>query len=112
MSILIWVFSVASILLFIYGGIVYATAGGDAERAEKAKKIIIGTIVGIIIFSGSYLIYRTTIKIIGGTQSPELQTEQASEGYGSEDEDTSGDTSQGESDASLPTTQTEDQTNP
>lgn len=113
MSILIWVFSVASILLFIYGGFIYATAGGDAERAEKAKKIIIGTIVGIIIFSGSYLIYRTTIKIIGGTQSPELQNEQASEGYGSEDdEDTAGGTSQGESDASLPTTQTEGQTNP
>jgi hypothetical protein len=113
MSILIWVFSVASIILFIYGGIIYATAGGDAERAEKAKKIIIGTIVGIIIFSMSYLIYRTTVKIIGGTQSPELQTEQASEGYGSEDdEDTTGGTSQERPSGLLPTTQTEDQTNP
>ncbi len=113
MSILIWVFSVASILLFIYGGFIYATAGGDAERAEKAKKIIIGTIVGIIIFSMSYLIYRTTIKIIGGTQSPDLQTEQASDGYGSaDDEDTTGGTSQEQSGGSVPTTPSEGQTNP
>jgi low affinity Fe/Cu permease len=77
-NVLIWVFSVAAVILLIYGGFVYATAGGDAEKAEKAKKIIIGTIVGVIIFSMSYLIYRTTIKEIGGVDTGQIQTDQAS----------------------------------
>ncbi len=110
-NLLIWVFSAVSIILFLYGGFVYATAGGDAEKAEKAKKIIIGTIIGVLIFSCSYLIYRTTIKVIGGSTKTEIQSEDASSGYGSENGNTENDTSQSNSSGQLPTTRN-DTTNP
>lgn len=111
-NVLIWVFSVAAIILFLYGGFVYATAGGDTEKAEKAKKIIIGTIIGVLIFSCSYLIYRTTIKVIGGSTQTQIKTENADEGYGSENDNTESDTSQSNSSGQLPTTRGNDTTNP
>ena len=55
---------VIAVLVLIYAGIQYITAAGDAEKAEKAKKTIMGAVIGIIIIVASYAIYNYTIGAI------------------------------------------------
>lgn len=40
---------VVSILIMIWGGVMYATAAGDEGKTSKARKAIIGAIVGLIV---------------------------------------------------------------
>lgn len=40
---------VVSILIMIWGGVMYATAAGDDAKTSKAKKAIIGAIIGLIV---------------------------------------------------------------
>lgn len=44
------------VLLLVYGGFLYATAGGNQENVGKAKKIIVWTIIGMVFVLGSYAI--------------------------------------------------------
>ncbi|MGA2667156.1 MAG: hypothetical protein ABSE91_03700 [Patescibacteria group bacterium] len=58
-TILTWVFLIAGILAviyLIYGGILYITAGGDAEKATKGRVAIVNAIIGIIIIALAFLI--------------------------------------------------------
>ena len=55
---------VIAFLVLIYAGISYMTAGADAEKADRAKKMIIGAVIGLIIIVTSYTVYNTTIDII------------------------------------------------
>ncbi len=40
---------VVSIIILIWGGILYATAAGDEQKTSKARKAIIGAIIGLIV---------------------------------------------------------------
>lgn len=51
------------LILMIYGGFVWATAGGDASKIEKAKGIIRAAVIGILITLGAYAI---TVLILTG----------------------------------------------
>lgn len=54
--------SIAGILaaiMLMAGGIIWLTSGGDSGKVEQAKKIIIGSITGIFILFGSYIILNT-----------------------------------------------------
>ncbi len=47
-----WVLVIAGLLAviyLIYGGIMYITAGGDAEKATKGRTAVVNAIIGIII---------------------------------------------------------------
>lgn len=55
---------VIAVFVLIYAGIQYVTAGGESEKAEKAKKTIMGAVIGIIIIVASYAIYNYTISTI------------------------------------------------
>ena len=44
------------IILLIYGGITWMTAGGNEERVGKAKKTILYSVIGVIVIIGSYSI--------------------------------------------------------
>ena len=70
-----WFVGTLAFLVLIYGGIMYITAGGEAEKAEKGKKAIIGAIVGIIIIAVSLLVYQATMKNLstGGTAQQLLE---------------------------------------
>ena len=59
--VLLWALGIAAVLTFIYAGFKYVTAGGDAEKAESAKKIIIGSVIGLLLVIGSYLIFNTAV---------------------------------------------------
>jgi len=45
---------IIAVLSLIYGGILYITSAGEAEKAERGKKTITGAIIGIIIIMLSY----------------------------------------------------------
>jgi len=51
-SIVNWIMLVAgliAVIYLIYGGILYITAGGDAEKATKGRTAVINAVIGIII---------------------------------------------------------------
>lgn len=56
-----WVVYAAGALAFIYlvyGGILYITAGGDAEKATKGRTAIINAVIGLIITLLAFVIIR------------------------------------------------------
>lgn len=42
--------------LMLYAGFMWMTAGGNEEKIDKAKKIILAAVVGLIIISAAYAI--------------------------------------------------------
>ena len=60
-----------AVIVFIYAGIQYMTAGGDQEKAEKAKKTLIGAVIGIVLIAMSFAIYKTTLKALDKNVRPE-----------------------------------------
>ncbi|PIZ75121.1 hypothetical protein COY05_05180 [Candidatus Peregrinibacteria bacterium CG_4_10_14_0_2_um_filter_38_24] len=55
-----------AVLIVIYGGVLYLTAGGQEENTGKAKKAIGYAVIGLIIVVGSFAFVNTVIKGIGG----------------------------------------------
>jgi hypothetical protein len=52
-----------AVIMVIYGGIMYVTAAGEQDKADKGKKIIMYAIVGIVIILLSFALVNT---ILGG----------------------------------------------
>ena len=50
-----------AVLMLMVAAIMYATAGGEEEQMEKAKKLLISTIVGMFIIFGSFAIVSTVV---------------------------------------------------
>lgn len=50
-----------AVLALIAGAIMYATAGGQEEQMEKAKRLLIATVVGIVIIYGAFAIVSTIV---------------------------------------------------
>ena len=61
-ALIIGVLGVAAVLAIIYGGILYVTAAGDPEKAERGKRAIMYAVIGILIASASYMIYLLVTK--------------------------------------------------
>jgi len=69
---------VVFVILTIYGGWLYMTAGGNEEQVKKGKAYVINAIVGLIIILGAYTItWFVTRSIIGATQSTEQEQVQS-----------------------------------
>ena len=47
------------LLLILVGGIMYLTAGGEEERMNKAKRLLIAAIIGVIVIYGAFAIVST-----------------------------------------------------
>jgi len=70
--IIIWAVGIAAVISFLYAGFKYITAGGDAEKTESAKKIIIGSIIGMIIIMFSYVVYHNAVELLSdNSKSPQ-----------------------------------------
>lgn len=50
-----------SLIMFVYGGVVWLISGGSAEKISKGKEIIFGAVVGLLIVFGSYTIIRFVV---------------------------------------------------
>jgi len=56
-----------AVIIVIYGGVMYVTAGGESEKAEKGKKNVMYAVIGLIIVMGSFALVNTVIGAGGGT---------------------------------------------
>lgn len=56
---------ILAVLYLIYGGVMYLTAGGEAEKASKGRTAITNAIIGIIIVMLSLAIYNFVITGVG-----------------------------------------------
>ncbi len=66
-----WVLVLAgaiAVIYLIYGGLLYITAGGDAEKATKGRTALINAIIGIIIIALAFVIVRWVSSIVTGGQ--------------------------------------------
>lgn len=61
---LLYAASIIAVLTFIYAGISYVTAGGEADKVEKAKKMIIGSIIGMLIIASAFIVFRTSVNVV------------------------------------------------
>lgn len=50
-----------AVIMVIYGGVLYVTAGGKEEQSNKAKKVIMFAVIGLIIILLSYALVNTVI---------------------------------------------------
>ena len=46
---ILWVVGFLAVIYLIYGGVLYITAGGDAEKATKGRTALINAVIGIVI---------------------------------------------------------------
>lgn len=53
-----------SLVMFIYGGFMFLISGGSADSVQKAKKIILAAVIGLIIVFCSWLIIRFVLKTL------------------------------------------------
>ncbi len=53
-----------TLLMFVYGGVMMIISGGSADKVKKGKDIIIGSVVGLMIVFGSYLIISFVSKTV------------------------------------------------
>ena len=51
--------------LFLYGGVMWITAGGDQESLKAAKSRITNAVVGLAITVSAYVIWRLLIRFFG-----------------------------------------------
>ena len=62
-NILLGLLGVIAVLLILYGGFIWMTAAGDPSKVEKAKRILIGAIIGIIIILSAFTIAQFVISM-------------------------------------------------
>ena len=57
-----------AVVIILYGGFKWMTAGGEAKGTEQAKKLIINGIIGLVIILSSYAIARfVLVSLLSGT---------------------------------------------
>ncbi len=56
-----------SLVFFIYGGFIWVLSRGNQQMIQKGKDIIIGSIVGLSLALGSWVIVNFTIALVTGT---------------------------------------------
>lgn len=54
---------IAAFVMLLYAGYMYVVAGAVQETAQKAKKILLGSILGLILAAAAYAIINTLIKL-------------------------------------------------
>jgi len=63
-----------SLLFFVYGGFVWILSRGNTQMIEKGKSILIGSIIGLSLVLGSWVIVNLVINILtGGNLGEEAQ---------------------------------------
>ena len=58
-----------ALLFFIYGGVMFLISGGSSEKVSKAKEILTGAVLGVVIVLTSYMIIGFVLKSLGYTST-------------------------------------------
>jgi hypothetical protein len=64
-QIILGVIGSVTLLMFVYGGIMFLISGGSSEKVTKAKGILVAAVIGLIIVFSSYLIIKFVLGAIG-----------------------------------------------
>ena len=64
-QILLGFLGILAVIIILWGGFMWMTAAGDESKVDKAKKLIISGIVGIVIILAAYIIANFVIGTIG-----------------------------------------------
>lgn len=62
---LLGLLGVIFLILTIYAGMLWMTAGGNVDNVKKAKAILLNSVVGLVIVLSSYAIASTVIRYVG-----------------------------------------------
>ena len=54
--------TIIGVLMFVYAGITFVTAGGEQAKKEKAKQIAMGVVIGLILIWVAPLVVRYLVK--------------------------------------------------
>lgn len=54
-----------TLLMFVYGGLMFLISGGSSEKVTKAKGILTAAVIGLIIVFSSYLIIKFAFQAMG-----------------------------------------------
>lgn len=74
-----WILSITgslALLFFIYGGFMFLISAGSSERVQKAKQIIIGAVIGVVIVLTSFLIINFIITSLTGSNKIKMDGEE------------------------------------
>lgn len=63
---LLGILSLVSLIGFIIAGIMYLTAAGDETRAEKAKKAMLYSIIGVIVGLSGFVVFQAAQYMLSG----------------------------------------------
>ena len=55
-----------ALFMLVWGGIVWMTSGGNANRVEQGKNTILWAILGLVIIFMSYIVLNFVFDLIGG----------------------------------------------
>jgi len=72
-NVLNWFFIIAAIIcvvVIVWAGITYATAGGDEEKVESSKNRLIYAIIGVVLIIAAYAIVRVIYNAINTGNVP------------------------------------------
>ena len=56
-----------ALAIFMYGGVVWLTSGGNSQRVEHGKKVFEGALAGLALIFGSWLIINFVVASLTGT---------------------------------------------
>lgn len=54
-----------AVVFFIYGGLIWMTAGGNSEKIKKGRDILMWTILGLVIIFTSYVVLNFVFQSLG-----------------------------------------------
>ncbi|MFH1632159.1 MAG: hypothetical protein ABIA47_04065 [bacterium] len=63
-NVLFSLLGVTLLVLLIYGGVLWMTAG-SSDRVKKAKDIIINAVIGLVITAGAYAVAQFVVQSLG-----------------------------------------------
>lgn len=66
-AVIAWILVLAAaiaIVYLVYGGILYITAGPDAEKATKGRTAIVNAVIGIVIIALSFVILQLVANVL------------------------------------------------
>lgn len=66
LDLLVAIGGLVALAFLILGGIKYVTSGGDASKAEGARKQVIAALIGLVIVIASFILLHLILIVIGG----------------------------------------------
>jgi hypothetical protein len=74
-QIILGVSGAIALLMFIYGGFLWLTAGGSPSKVQQGTKIMIGTVIGLVIIFAANLAITTVRSVLQGQGLGSSQTQ-------------------------------------